>query len=107
VYTPDGEAILIDGRGVAIADLIRELSFLLSREVVDRTGLSGRFDLSIHFARDSGMSNGSLVLPPPKEFSSKFPSVFTAARRFGLELKAGKAPVDVFVIDSAHRPSAN
>ncbi len=107
VYTPDGEAILLDGRGVAIADLIRELSFLLGREVVDGTGLSGRYDVAIHFARDSSMSTGSLVLPPPKEFSSKFPSVFTAIRRFGLEFRAGKAPVDVFVIDGAHRPPAN
>jgi uncharacterized protein (TIGR03435 family) len=107
VYTPDGEAILLDGRGVAMADLVRELSFLLGREVVDRTGLSGRYDISIHFARDSSMSSGSLVLPPPKEFSSKFPGVFTAMRRFGLEFKAGKAPVEVFVVVHAQKPSAN
>jgi uncharacterized protein (TIGR03435 family) len=67
---------------------------------VDRTGLRGGYNLSLHFARESWMSGGAL-LPPPTEFSD-YPSVYTVIRKTGLILSAGKAPVDSFVIDKAH-----
>lgn len=106
IYTQDGEGILIDGIGIQMSSLIRQLSFLLNREIVDQTGLSGGYDVSLHVAREAGMP-GPPVLPLAKEFSQQFPSVFTAIRKSGLALTAGKAPVDVLVIDNAHKPSEN
>jgi uncharacterized protein (TIGR03435 family) len=89
-----------------MSGLTMQLSFLLNRQIVDQTGLSGGYNISLHIAREAGMP-GPPVLPPAKEFSQQFPSVFTAIRKSGLALTAGKAPLDVLIIDNAHKPSGN
>ena len=63
--------------------------------VVDQTGLSGTFDFDLVFS-------GASADPPTA------PDLFTAIQeQLGLRLEARKAPVQIFVIDGAERPSAN
>ncbi|HLY42867.1 MAG TPA: TIGR03435 family protein [Terracidiphilus sp.] len=66
------------------------------RPVVDRTGLSGVYDIKLYFA-------------PDLEQESSLPSLFTALHEtLGLELKSRKVPVSMQVIDHADRtPTAN
>jgi bla regulator protein blaR1 len=62
--------------------------------VVDRTGLSGRFDLELKWAPD---------LAP-----SDLPSIFTAVQeQLGLKLERDQLQTDVLVIDRFERPSEN
>ena len=66
------------------------------RRVVDRTGLTGMFDVDISFA--------SSTLPP--EEAAKYPSLFTAVKeQLGLELKPDTAALEVLVVDSIERPA--
>jgi len=85
------------------------LSAKLDRPVVDRTGVSGRFDLQLIFAPDAV----SVVPQPsgsdaPAATETIAPSIYTAIQeQLGLKLESTKAPVDALVIDSVQKPTAN
>lgn len=62
------------------------------RVIVDRTGLTGRFDFDLTWT--------------PQALDAGAESFFTALReQLGLRLEAAKAPVDVLVIDAAEKPT--
>lgn len=71
----------------------------VERLVVDRTGLSGEFDVEIEVSPDDMPIYRRLRAPGSAAFAG--PSVLTALReQLGLTLESGKARVDVLVIDS-------
>jgi uncharacterized protein (TIGR03435 family) len=79
------------------------LRYLSGRPVVNRTGLSGAFDLDLTYSPDpdAGFRGG----PPP---ATNAPALFTALReQLGLRLESGRGAVDVLVIDRANPPTAN
>ena len=82
------------------------LSQHLDRLVIDRTGLTGRFDLEleafdIKAPPDYKPGPSDLELPP-----AKGPSIVEAVReQLGLSLQPETASVPVIVIDHAERPS--
>jgi uncharacterized protein (TIGR03435 family) len=90
----------IRGRGVQIADFARVLSFLGvagERPVVDRSGLTGDYDVDLRWTPDRA-----------RQVDPDVPPLFTALReQLGLKLEATRGPIDVLVIDSAERPTAN
>lgn len=99
VVGPDGK---VSSRLTASKAEIRDLAFLLllatQRPLVDRTGLTGRFDFDLNFAPFD--SDGTV--------DSDSPSLFTALQKtLGLRLETAKVPLDGLVIDSAQRPSEN
>jgi bla regulator protein blaR1 len=76
------------------------LSSYLDRLVLDRTGLSGRFDFTMEFDADPTEPNIMAAVGGP--------GLLAALReQLGLRLQATKAPVDVLVIDGIERPSEN
>jgi uncharacterized protein (TIGR03435 family) len=83
-----------------MAQLAAELpSATEGRHVVDRTGLSGMFDVSLTWATDA-------IGPNPSPADA--PSIFAAIQeQLGLKLEPTKAPMEVIVIDSAERPQAD
>ena len=65
-------------------DLARSLYRLAERRVIDRTGLTGRFDFEMKWMEGE--------------------SVFTALQeQLGLKLESQRAPIDVVVVDSVER----
>jgi uncharacterized protein (TIGR03435 family) len=84
-------------------------AIFLDRPVVDKTGLAGRYDIHLEFAREfpaGSMRRNGMEQPNPGPAESPGPTVFTALReQLGLKLAADKAPVDVIVIDSVQRPT--
>jgi uncharacterized protein (TIGR03435 family) len=71
----------------------------MDRPVVDKTGLTGYFDFKLQFAPES---------PAADQPVSSDPSIFTAVQeQLGLKLEATKVPVDLLVIDSVQKPTAN
>ncbi|HVQ15004.1 MAG TPA: TIGR03435 family protein [Vicinamibacterales bacterium] len=90
--------------GVAMTDLARNLAPFAGRPVVDKTGLSGVYDLELTWVPEPGPSGpeGTSVQSAP---SSDGVSLFTAVQeQLGLKLDAQRGQVDVLVIDSAQRP---
>jgi uncharacterized protein (TIGR03435 family) len=76
----------------------------LDRPVVDRTGLSGRYDFDLEFAPDESLWGG--MLPRPE--NSEQPGLFRAVQeQLGLQLNAAKGPVAALVIDRIERPPEN
>lgn len=80
------------------------------RVVIDRTGLTGSYDVLLEwtpdarpFATAADLPPGLPVPPPP---ASGGPSIFTAIQeQLGLRLQSDTGPVDVLLIDRVERPS--
>jgi uncharacterized protein (TIGR03435 family) len=72
------------------------LADITNRPVIDKTGLSGLFDVHLEYPEDE--------LSP----DSPGPSIFTAIQsQLGLKLESTKGPATVLVIDHVEKPSAN
>jgi bla regulator protein BlaR1 len=85
-------------KGASLSLLANLLSSAgLSHTVVDKTGLTELYDITLRWSPDDvGSSDASL------------PSFFTALQeQLGLKLEYSKNPIDVIVIDHIERPSAN
>jgi uncharacterized protein (TIGR03435 family) len=92
--------------GVPLVQLTQVLSQLTQRIVVDRTSLTGNFDIDLSFTPDR-MPQGP---PPPgapvPSIDPNGPSIFTALQeQLGLKLESEQAPVEVLVIDHVERPT--
>ncbi len=87
----------LNGQGFTSAMLAEQLSYVAGRIVVDKTNLSGRYDVKLQWTPDGApITDGS----PP--------ALFTAIEeQLGLKLDSAKEPVDVLVIDHIDQPSAN
>jgi uncharacterized protein (TIGR03435 family) len=91
----------ITGTRYTMTDLARGIqnSLMLDRPVVDRTGLTGEYDVKLEATPESRYRAAS-------EFGDT--SVFTAVQeQLGLKLEPQKAMIDVIVIDRLERPSVN
>lgn len=83
-------------------------SLVLGRPVVDQTGLTGRYDLTVTFTPDNSLFNGHSPVPEPAEGVEAAPNLFDAIQQqLGLKLTAEKTQVDVLAIDHVEKPSAN
>jgi uncharacterized protein (TIGR03435 family) len=95
----------MQGGRVAMPELVRRLSLILDRSVVDKTGFTGLFDLQLGFVPDD---TTPAIPPPPPGTDMPGPSLAQALRQqLGLQLESAKGPVEVIVVDHAERPSAN
>jgi uncharacterized protein (TIGR03435 family) len=71
------------------------------RLVVDKTGLTGKYDFTLRWTPDMGQG-------ADQPGADAGPSLFTALQEeLGLRLQPTKAPVDMLVIDHVELPSAN
>ena len=109
--TPPGAWSL---KNVGTADLVRYLSQQLSRTVIDKTGLSGHYDVKLEWTpQHSEGGPEALGLPVTPDgatpgASTVGPSIFTAIQeQLGLKLESTRGPVEIVVIDRAEKPSAN
>ena len=100
---------------ITIRDLAGMLTLALGRTVLDKTGLSGSYDLRLQWAADRAevptskapddgqRGTGSASAPDPS-----WPFIFTAIQeQLGLKLEEGKGPVEIIVIDHVEKPSGN
>jgi uncharacterized protein (TIGR03435 family) len=83
----------IEGVNTTMPQTAKRLSEILKRNVIDQTGLPGSYDFHVDApdARDADITNAALE----------------GMKKLGLELKAGKAPIDTIVIDEVSKPTPN
>ena len=88
------------------------LPMFAGRRVVDRTGLTGGFDLAFYFDNRPipgvGFGGGLRTPPGAEPPPADAVSIFTALEeQLGLKLEAQTGPVEVLVIDHVERPTPN
>jgi uncharacterized protein (TIGR03435 family) len=84
----------IAGRHVTVGLLATALAGFVSREVIDRSGVTGEFDIALQFAPTNVDSSGT--------------SIFTAIQeQLGLKLQPANGPVDVVVVERVERATEN
>jgi len=102
----------LTAHAVALASLTDVLSQQLHRTVLDKTGLTGKYDLNLKWAPDD---HSSPMFKGPEDSQradtaadSSGPSIFTALQeQLGLKLQSTKGPVETLVIDHVEMPSEN
>jgi bla regulator protein BlaR1 len=103
-----GQNTLIMGsRDITMDHLAQYLPTLIpfDRPIVDQTGLTGSFDLSLQFAPEP---NGASIDDTPAQTGLEGPTAFEALKeQLGLTLKPIKAPIQILVIDHIEQPSPN
>ena len=57
--TPDGRGLGIEGTGVTMPSLVNQLTGLLGRNVINRTGFTASFDLHMLFERQTAVDSGT------------------------------------------------
>jgi uncharacterized protein (TIGR03435 family) len=88
----------ITSGGFGFAEFVSALSVQTGRAVVDRTGLSGKWDVHVEYA-PAPVTAGAAV-------DANLPDLFSALQeQLGLKLESTTGPVQVFVIDRLERPA--
>jgi len=104
---------LLLSTGATMGDLVWALSRPelvpgVGRLVVDRTGLTGTFDIDLRWTPDSAFTDRNQSAAPLPSLDGNEPPLFTAIQeQLGLKLERTKGPVDVLVIDRVARPTPN
>ena len=107
---PDGKVLCgmrvnngrIEMNAETMTNFVRNLSPIAGRSIVNKTGLTGGFDLELTWTPDAPAGNA----PDATPLANDGPSLFTAMQeQLGLKLDAQRGPVQVLVIDSAVRPT--
>lgn len=81
--------------GMPIAQVVSLFPSLVGGPVVDRTGLTGTYDIELEWAPEA-----------TPEVASERPTIFTAVQeQLGLRLETSRGPVQMLVIDRAERPT--
>jgi uncharacterized protein (TIGR03435 family) len=94
---------------IPVGRLIPMLARTLGRTIIDKTGLTQNFDITMEWTPDdSQLAQIPPDVPRPAPSNTPGPSIFTALQeQLGLKLESQKGPVEVFVIERAEKPSEN
>jgi uncharacterized protein (TIGR03435 family) len=85
-------------RGATTASLATSLASIAGRPVLDKTGLTGKYDYKLEYSPEDSQPDADPTGP----------SIFTAVQeQLGLKLEAAKGPVEIVVIDHIGKPSGN
>jgi uncharacterized protein (TIGR03435 family) len=103
----------LTGMSAPLSMLANTLSSQLGRPVLDRTGLTGKYDFKLEWTPDPGQGDGppgglppGIEAPPPPDPNG--PSLFTAVQeQLGLRLESQKGPMEMIVIDRVEKASEN
>jgi uncharacterized protein (TIGR03435 family) len=95
-------------QGLTMADMATGFAgtWTVGRPVLDRTGLSGRWDAQIDFVPTFLPGPNADSAPIPNPAADSGPSMLSAMRdQLGLKLEAARAKVEYLVIDRVERPT--
>jgi uncharacterized protein (TIGR03435 family) len=103
--------ILIPRFGAAVVNmpigaLVTSLTGRAGRPVVDRTGLTGRYDVNLSWMPE-GMTHEQWESLPPENRPEEMSMFEALERQAGLKLESARASVPVLIIDSVDHPTEN
>jgi uncharacterized protein (TIGR03435 family) len=99
----------IKGFNVDTAKLVETLGNFGDRQVVDRTGIKGTFDVDLPpWNRSAQVPAEPLDQPVRDREDPAGPSIFTVLQeKLGLRLESIRGPADIYVVDQVERPTPN
>lgn len=104
-WSNSGPASGITGQSMSVSSLSEMLGFFNEKPIVDKTGITGLFDIRLSpWSRDA-QTPGALVDGVPADIG--LPSLSAVLAEVGLRLESQKALVDIYVIDHVEAPSTN
>jgi uncharacterized protein (TIGR03435 family) len=96
-----GGGIELFARMFPFADLVKWWERFAQRPIVDRTGLTGKFDILLQFPPDDPSPPDAATLP-------KMAFREAVEKQLGLRLEPAKAKIDVLVVDRFNKvPTEN
>jgi uncharacterized protein (TIGR03435 family) len=109
-----GLVVTVDIAGATIANLCSQLNLVMDHEVIDRTGIAGRFDIHLEVARADVQPKfvaGRTVEqqgPLTADDRDSGPPISAGLQQqLGLKLETGRGPVQNIVVDHIERPTDN
>jgi uncharacterized protein (TIGR03435 family) len=104
IFTLAPDFARLPARNATIAELASVMQrTLFNKPVVDKTGLTGRYDFDLEWLPDETQFGGFRATA-----ESTKPDLFAAIQQqLGLRLEATRGPIEAMVIDKIERPSAN
>ncbi len=94
---------LLPARAATMQRFASALQDILDRPVIDKTGLTKRYDFDLEFSPE-----GTLLAPPAGvPVAGDSADIFTAIQSIGLKLERGTGEVEVIIIDHAEKPTDN
>lgn len=94
----------IAGEAVPLSTIAGILTGLAGRRVLNKTGLTDRYDVNLRYAPDLGQPGAT---PEPTD-SPDGQSLFGALQtQLGLKLEPARGPVEVLIVDHVEKLSAN
>ena len=97
--------VTMPAKNASMDDLVKVMRrAILDHPVVDRTGLTGRYDFNLDWVPDDAQFEGAIHLPEDSKYT---PLTVALREQLGLELKPAHAPVETVVIDKAEKPEEN
>ena len=102
---PTQGAATLRGSAISMSRLASTLRTFAGRQVIDKTGLTGLFDMSLKFSTEGMFPKPGVAGAPVA--AEPVPSLFSAIQELGLRLEQARGPVQVVVIDSVQKPSEN
>jgi uncharacterized protein (TIGR03435 family) len=101
-----GDRLTLSMSGLPLERLVATLSRGLGAPVIDRTGLSGLFDVSLEYLNERRAPDATLRSPTPG--NEPPPPLAVALReQLGLKLDRQTAPLPMVLIEAAQRPTPN
>ena len=101
----------IDFEGGTLSGLAGLLNLVLDRPVIDKTGITGSFEMHLEFSPDDSAPPRPATSDPGAPTENRAPDapgIFQAIQeQLGLKLVPARGPVSVLVIDHIERPSGN
>jgi uncharacterized protein (TIGR03435 family) len=96
------------GQGLPLGTLVDILSRQLHRTIVDKTGLTGKYDFTLEYTPDDAPRGDMAAAHGDGAPDPNGPTVFTALEeQLGLHLNSTKGPVKTVVIDHIDPPTEN
>jgi uncharacterized protein (TIGR03435 family) len=98
--------------GTTLENFCAQLSLVMDRAVIDKTGIAGTFDIRIptdpapgYPADSAPRSSGQIVRASPTDALGS--AIFSAVQKVGLKLDPTKGAGELLVIDRVERPTEN
>jgi uncharacterized protein (TIGR03435 family) len=99
-----GRSVTFSFSGLPLSTLVSRLSSELNAAVVDKTGLTGSFDMVLEYEPVNQQASIAPANPDVAEFASP-PLRDALQQQLGLKLEQTRAPLPIVIIESAEMPT--